>query len=111
MSDQSFYNQFNTNSPQDQQKWNEWVFNNMNQGSNPIPGSNQGPSLVGQPVKEKLPIGYIIAVIILSVIIVIQIVFLVRLLKPASGAHSFNTNEFTAVAADNEFIEEEPNSL
>lgn len=105
MSDQSFYNQFNTNSPQDQQKWNEWVFNNMNQGS------NQGPSLTGQPAKEKLPVGYLIAVIILSVIIVIQIVFLVRLLRPASGAHSFNTNEFSAVVADYEFIETEPNSL
>lgn len=114
MSDQSFYNQFNTNSPQDQQKWNEWVFNNMNQGSGPIAGSNQGSFPTGQPVKEKLPVGYLIAVILLSIIIVVQIIFLVRILRSSSSAHSTNPNEvsyISSVMEYNEFIEAEPNSL
>lgn len=105
MSDQFSFNQFNTNPSQNQEKWNEWVFSDMDQNSGPIPGSTPEKTQVEPTAKEKVPVGYLIAVIILTVIIVVQIIILVGLLRPAPGTSSFNTNEVSAVAACSEFRE------
>ena len=111
MSDQFSFNQFNTNSPQNQEKWNEWVFSNMDQSQGPIPGNGLDHTQFDPPVKEKVPVGYLIAVIMLTVIIVVQIIILVGLLRPASRTSSFNTNEVSVVTACSEFHEVDPDRL
>ena len=111
MSDQFSYNQFNPSSSEDQKKWNEWVLGNMDQSGGSIPGNGLDHTQFVPPAKEKVPVGYLIAVILLTVIIVVQIIILVGLLRPASKTSSFNTTEVSVVTACSEFHEVKPDRL
>ena len=114
MSNQFFHNHFKTNSPQNQQNWNEWVLDSTNQNDGSNHGIIRGHVLPHQPGKEKLPVGYLIAVIILCIIIVVQIIVLLGILQPSSSAHMIDPNEasyFSSIIESNETVEMEKEIL